>query len=275
MRDVTCVVNAHREGHLIHPTLKSVKMACRRAMTAGIRTRVIVVLDDPDGPTVEVVEQDAEPHWRIETVAYGDLANSRNHAIGLADTEFAAFLDGDDLWGPSWLTDACVLAFLDSSLAVYHPEYNVYFGSSHDHVFRHVDSTSPRFVFEALNRENYWTALSLARTELYRNFPYTPNTIRDGFGYEDWTWNVQTLRAGVDHRVVPQSAHYIRRGKRRPSLLDSTNAERAVPRVLPLYRRASPDMPSSSSARKHRTSAEEGEAGRNANVELHLVGRAA
>ena len=238
--DVTCVVNAHREGYLVHATLGSVRAARRRAEACGIRTRTLVVLDRADEITAGVVARSVAPDTAVLETDHGDLAAARNAAVGAIDTAYTAFVDGDDLWGASWLLDACVAASAAGDDAVLHPEYNVYFGGAEDYVFRHVDSESPRFVFEHLLRENYWTALSLSRTDLYRRFPYRPNTIRDGFGYEDWTWNVETLRAGVTHRIVPDCTHFIRRGKPGTSLLELTNSGGAVPRVLEMYRRSGP-----------------------------------
>ena len=233
---VTCVVNAHREGHLVHATIASVRRACRAAAESGIGAEIVVVLDRGDAYTEEVVDEALAGEGRCEKVSYGDLALSRNHAVRDATTEFVAFLDGDDLWGPSWLGDACLMLALAENEIVVHPEYNVYFGGPTSHVFRHVGSESCRFVHDSLMRENYWTALSCARRTTYLTHPYTENTLKDGFGYEDWTWNVQTIEAGVVHAVAPATAHFIRRGKTEPSLLDMTNSTRSLPRIHRAYR---------------------------------------
>jgi glycosyltransferase involved in cell wall biosynthesis len=235
MIDVSCVINAHREAHVIHPTIVSVKRAIDYARGCGLVVDLHVVLDRPDERTINVVQRNLEGEGEVHTVAFGDLANSRNHAVKQVSGKYVAFVDGDDLWSQNWIVSSFQVAEVSEGDAVFHPEYNIYFGNTWRHVFHHVDMASDDFEIEALLRSNYWTALSFARNELYKRFPYRENTIRHGFGYEDWTWNCETIKAGIVHRIVPGTAHYIRKGKSGESLLAQTNTMKAIPRVLDIY----------------------------------------
>jgi len=233
--DISCIVNAHRERHVVHPTLRSVLRSVALARECGLRVDVHVVLDDSDDETREVVARLIGNDGYVHHVNYGDLSASRNWAVQHCTGEYLAFIDGDDLWCHQWLVDSLMAARRESRRIVFHPEYNVYFGSAAPHVFHHVDMEDADYQPEFLLRMNYWTALSFARRDIYLEFPYRPNRIDDGFGYEDWTWNHETVTAGIIHKTVTGTSHFIRKGKAGTSLLDQTNQMRAIPRVLDLY----------------------------------------
>lgn len=235
MTDISCIVNCHRESSLVHPTLRSVERAKRLAEECGLDVEVIVALDDSDDDTRGVVGLHVESGWRTTDYRFSDLALSRNAAVGEAEGKYVAFVDGDDLWCESWLVDSYMLAERRHDDVILHPEFNVYFGAV-PHVLQHVDMESCSFDREFLFKRNYWTALSFAARSVYERFPYRKNTILDGFGYEDWTWNFETITDGLIHKVTPGAAHFIRRGKAEQSLLDRTNSHQAIPRIFELYR---------------------------------------
>ena len=58
---------------------------------------------------------------------------------------------------------------------------------------------------------NYWDAMSMAATAIYRRHPFRSNDLALGFGHEDWHWNRMTLAAGHAHRPVPGTMHFKRR----------------------------------------------------------------
>ena len=57
--------------------------------------------------------------------------------------------------------------------------------------------------------ENYWTALSFAAREIYLHHRYPSTDLELGFGFEDWAWNMETIDAGVLHKIVPGTGHVI------------------------------------------------------------------
>lgn len=239
-KDVTCVLNAHKESHYVHPTIQSMERAAEYARSCGLDVEMVAVLDNSDASTVEIVRRDAPSSMRVETVNYGDVAHARNHAVRCATGRYTAFVDGDDLWGKSWLTDAYIMAEGEKRDLILHPQYNVYYGNGQEYVMQHLDMESRVFSEDFMYERNYWTALSFARTDIFRRFPYRENVVRDGFAYEDWTWNFETARSGIVHKIVPSTAHFIRRGKGQmglPSVLDSANGNQSLPRVLDIYRR--------------------------------------
>ena len=223
--EVAAVVNLHREGESAVPSLVSAWRAVDQAQWAGIEAELMVVIDDPDEATVTVANRWSE-RWaaRIVPIHVQDLGAARNAAVRAAQAEWIAFLDGDDLWGESWLATAfrrATSAPSDDRVEVWHPEVNVMFGAAQS-LLHHIESTHSGFSAARLRLFNAWTALSFARRSTYVATPYPRNRLRDGFGYEDWSWNLEVLRRGGTHRVAPGTVHAIRRAPTTPSP-DNTN----------------------------------------------------
>jgi len=232
---ITCVLNGHREGALIYPTIRSAKRTIAHTRSCGIETEFLVVLDRADDETSTIVERELKGFGRVLHVDHGDLGYARNRGVAHSRGDYIGFLDGDDLWSREWIIDAYEVCHKHDKEVIVHPEYNIYFGDERAHTLYHIDMESPEFEFKFLLRQNYWTALSFAAKSTYQMTPFRSNDIANGFGFEDWTWNVETIRKGCIHKTAKGSSHFIRRGKRYGSLLDDTNKGRSVPRVMPLY----------------------------------------
>ena len=213
---------------LAKPALESLKRAALIAEAAGLEVEVIVVLDRCDTATRDVVARhDMENFITIET-DFGDLGMARNDAVVNAKSEYVAFLDADDLWGANWLTQAVRTASAHNSKAViWHPEVSVYIGVE-PYVFRHIDMGDKDFNPSSLMIENYWTALSFGPRAIYLDNPFPDNDLTDGFGFEDWAWNMHTISRGIVHKIVPGTGHIIRR--REQSLSRQTIDAKAVHR---------------------------------------------
>jgi glycosyltransferase involved in cell wall biosynthesis len=233
--EISIVINAHREGDLLAPSLESALAAADLAAEHGIATETIVVLDRPDDTTREIVERhQRRPALRPDVIDIGDLGGARNHGVTLARGRYVAFLDGDDLWGDAWLVHACRAAREATRPTIWHPEANLIFGDENPHVFLHRDMEDLGFEQDWLRVANYWTALSFAELTIYSAFPYPSNRLAEGFGYEDWSWNISTIAAGITHRTVEGTIHCVRR-KPGGSLLASTVQSGALPDWSPLF----------------------------------------
>ncbi len=231
--DVTVVINGHREGSLIIPTLRSAALAQKEAMQQGIKCAVSVILDRPDSQTLGAVEEWQQADWQMHKVDVGDLGLARNEGTKRAqNSTFLAFLDGDDLFSPNWITQAFLCACVRKDRIVWHPSTNFIFGKDDTYAFNHRDMDDPRFRPEFILVQNYWTALSFAERRTYAEFPYHRNDISHGWGYEDWGWNALTISKGIRHKIVPGTAHFIRR--KRNSLLADTNMRKNLPQLAPL-----------------------------------------
>lgn len=208
--DISIVLTAHCEGVLSGATAMSVSAAKNRFESehSGL-AEIIVVLDNADQTTRETLYTVLGGRATFIETTTGDPGQSRNEGILQARGRFAAFIDGDDLWSENWLSAAWSYAVNDPK-SIYHSHCNVVFGKEKN-IWWHIDSTSPFFDPLYMQWANYWDAMSLAATSIYRQFPFKKNSLGLGFGHEDWHWNCLTIAASIAHRPVPHTIHFKRR----------------------------------------------------------------
>jgi len=232
MPRISVIVNLHREGRLCQSTLQSVARAVERAEADGFSCEIVVVVDRGDAATFDAIACFSDL-VRMERCDFGDLAEARNFGTAQARGECIAFMDGDDLMGSRWLSLAAqAVARHEGRDIVVHPRINYVFGeSTTPKLLVHPDMHEERIDVEFLRAANLWTALSFAKAEIYRTFKYKRNEIDDGFGYEDWAWNFETVRAGVTHLAPPGTVHFIRK-KESGSLLAMSSERRIIPNLF-------------------------------------------
>jgi glycosyltransferase involved in cell wall biosynthesis len=211
---MSLVLNCHREGSLVASAFRSLEAAAYRLMQIKIPVEVILCVDKPDELTIEVAEvlkKRSHLPTRLFKLDFGDLSDSRNHAVKVAFHQWIAFLDADDLWSINWLEQAYL--FLQTSdnpkNLILHPFMDLFFPDALMHLMPNQDLLEDPLGI--LLSDNVWDSLSLAHRSVYLNHPFQPNRLSEGFGYEDWAWNYETIRAGFIHRVVKQTCHFKRR----------------------------------------------------------------
>lgn len=229
---ISAIVNLHNEGQICLPTIESVLRACAVAEKAGFPGEALVVIDKGDKATLEAVAYFGD-RIRVETCECGDLAEARNFGVGKARGDMVAFMDGDDLMGSNWLSIAARTVVENPNReVVIHPRVNYYFGPTVDPLYWiHPDMDEDKMDINYLKGANAWTALSFAKTEIYRQHPFRKNEIDKGFGYEDWAWNFETIQAGVTHLAPTGTVHFIRR-KESGSLLALSNQRKVIPNLV-------------------------------------------
>ncbi len=225
--DVTAVVVFHNERAYVIPALASLAEMVQAARESGIAVEARAILDRADEETRRLVTLHGDHLDGAEEVSFGDLGLTRNAAAKTARGDFITFLDGDDLWGAQWLKLAYRAATARDAptLAIWHPEDAFHFhekdfrfhlidNAPNPHALSHhfllQSSDSPSFDRRALLIENVWTAHAFGPRELFLRFPYRANDRSNGFGFEDWRWNLDTLENGIPHRVVPGAVHMLR-----------------------------------------------------------------
>ena len=207
---ITAILNVHREGLLAVPAIASIYRNTDRLLDAGYEVEILGIMDRSDPLTKSVIESRFRKDVTLIETDFGDAGLARNHAVNVATGDFLGFLDADDLWGADWLIRAADMAQTREASVIWHPEVSIYFGDA-KLAFYHIDMEDPRFEPTGLALDNYWTALSFAAHEVYSQNPYPPTDLREGIGFEDWSWNMNTISAGLLHKVVPKTGHAIRR----------------------------------------------------------------
>lgn len=208
--DITAVLIAHRESWMVHPSIISMQQSRQYAELNGLSVESLIILDNTDTLTVEFINANKSSDTRVEYTTFAELSSARNHAVNLAKGKFVAFLDGDDIWCSTWLFNAFNAASKLVHPAAFHPEANIYFDNENFLLFRR-DIEDDNFFLSFLNYTSCWSPLSFSSREIYRQYPYSPNHIEKGFGYEDWQWNCETVKGGILHKVVKGTTHFIRR----------------------------------------------------------------
>ena len=97
--DISVVIPLYNKASTIYTTLISV-------LAQSVRPREVIVIDDgsTDG-SAEIVERMIvnEPHVKLVRQVNAGVSAARNRAIEMAQGEWVALLDGDDIWSPEYL----------------------------------------------------------------------------------------------------------------------------------------------------------------------------
>lgn len=229
--DITAVVTAHDEGPLVVPALRSLHDAVDEARAAGLVVETLGLLDTADPATRAAFEQVGGLEEVVE-VAFADHGAVRNAAVERARGAYVAFLDGDDLWSRNWLVAAHRVCAEEPGRVIAHPHLDWIFGDDDYRGFQ-PDQMDPAFTVASLRVANPWDQLCMAPREVHEQHPYRVRDLESGFAYLDWTWNLETVAAGLVHRAVPETIHFKRR--RASSRLAEARANRSLPFPSPVH----------------------------------------
>lgn len=235
--DVSIVITFHREGLLAKWMLDGFRRVRAHAENAGLRTQLVLVLDNPDDDTLGLVCNHSilvHNDWVLKTQT-GDPGTNRNIGVAYAGGEYIGVADGDDYYSERWVTAGHALASRYGASVVVHPEYVVSFESQHV-LARLVDQRDGTYPLASCLLVHPWVCAAIAHSAIFKTTPYLPTNVREtGFGFEDWHWNLEVLAKGVWHVLAQDTALYYRRKK--TSVLTSESAQRAVIRPTAFFDR--------------------------------------
>lgn len=211
---VDAIVTFHSEGIVAHRTLLGLNRLRRHAEENGIQVGIIAVLDCADGDTREIVRSSPllGGNDQILEVSNGEPGLSRNNGISASSADYVGIFDGDDYYSANWLTEALATARSRTGDVIVHPEYQISFGTVHC-VARSLDmDETPDYPLGNCLTVNPWGVCSFGRRELYLSCPYHSLEFKNnGFGFEDWHWNLEVLTRGMRHVSAPGTCHFYRR----------------------------------------------------------------
>ncbi len=212
--DLTCataIVNIHKEGLLLAPTLNSLRLAKQKAVAAGYEIELLIIADKADAQTVTVAQKYLDVIDRIIPVKFGDLGASREYGIAQAKNDWVFLHDGDDLFSSNWFTKFFEMQ-ADGEInerTIYHTGLFARFGVEID-IRQMIDSWDARFHPLFLASEWYFSNKSVLNRKIFEEFPMPYNDKRIGIGNEDWTWSCHTINADIRHSYLPETICFYR-----------------------------------------------------------------
>ncbi len=124
---IEVVLFAHSQGNFLGGCIASILRAAAYAEARDIKVALTAVLYAPTSFTVKMAEQFLDARWQVLDLPAARLDEARNAARLASRCQFAAFIDGDDLWCETWLHAAYQAAI--STRAVWRPEVLLTFGN--------------------------------------------------------------------------------------------------------------------------------------------------
>ena len=211
--DITVAVTAHSETLIAGPTMRSAEAAINVAEAAGFRVERLIGLDAPSADCRAFFTQPAFAPWNIAELKVRDLGLARNELVEIAAGRWIAFLDADDLFSENWLVGAAqrlAQAERAGDKVVVHPELNWFFDAA-QLAYIKIAQDDPLFIPYYFYFGNYYDSLCMAQRATIREAPYGPRDVKNGFGYEDWQWNIETMAAGWRHVIAKDTIVFKRR----------------------------------------------------------------
>lgn len=223
--DLSVILTAHSEGVLIHKALLSVMRALKKVIDARNTYEVIIHVDNGTPATMHYLqryhnknyqlteeENALKKHLRIFENSFGDPGLSRNFAIKKSNGKYIATIDADDLISENYFIEGLkILKKRDNEKLVLHPGYCISFWANDQHfgIQKVTSSVSRHDDACRLAVSNLWGVFAFAKRDVFLSFPY--RATKNGIGYEDWGFNVDTINAGCKHDVIPDTIYFYRR----------------------------------------------------------------
>ncbi len=215
-KKLSCIITFHNEGIYAHKTLLSVANCYKHANQNGILVDLICILDSADKETTRIVSnffKNKNIKVLLKKVSFSDPCKSRNYGASISKSEFIAFFDGDDLFSENLITSG-LMAIIKNKRLIAHPE--IIFRFTEDGRFSwywQFNQSSMFFSKKSLFTHNLWNTCCISRRDIFLACPYrTQRPDVNGFGYDDWSFNIDTIQQGFEHIVIKDTVRF-ERGK--------------------------------------------------------------
>ena len=207
---ITCIITFHKEGLLAHKTLLSIERCRKYAEKYNIEVHFICTLDRADEETTRVVKEHPviRSTDKIFDIDVGDLGLSRNYGVQHTQTNYISIHDGDDYYGEDLLKKYIDYATVHHNEIILHNSLTFHFDIAHTVEIKNLYLSEK---LENIGFYNYFPTHSFGLTKIYKEIPYREKDFKNGFGYEDWLWNLETLDRGYKHYIVPNTYYFYRR----------------------------------------------------------------
>lgn len=242
MYTLSIILNLHREDNLAEQTIKNLEAILIETYDWD-DVELIVILDNSNQRTRDIVVKYKKLFTKIEEVDYKDPALSRNHGVDIATNNFILFADGDDYCSHNILQSlyqvffqhyqslaSCVLELEqleEKQHVVVFPQYLIEFPA----LFRMKYYESNTCIIEN-NKfiHSYHAKIAVSRTLLKNNL------VRENhlsYGFEDWDLNNRLLFKGVKYLIANYTLYYRRNNHQ--SILSNHLSNKYIVRNSPVY----------------------------------------
>ena len=218
---LSVIITSHNEGLLLHKTILSLRDAL--AFLDEKKYEVILHIDNGSKETLKYVERGTSPlKLKVFHNNFGDLGLSRNYCINQAKGKYVFFIDADDLISNNFLEVALKQLKESKEEVLVHQEACLSFEEQGIHSVLWIMDNGEKTEKDIypLFEKNLWISSVIGKRETFLHFPY--QEAKNGFGNEDYIFNIETINAGIKHVVAPNTVHFYR--KRRASMLAGTRA---------------------------------------------------
>lgn len=224
---LTVGVTAHAEGVLAHKTMQAIFVGLDKLNTKKYPYEIIVHIDNGDEATINYFKRyENDKRIRIINSHFHDLGMSRNCIAKNAKGKYISFLDADDMLSSNWYVSALRRMEESSEPIMVHPNIQFNFGAGTRLEFTVRKDSFEKFedaiVLAGVNR---WCSAIMGERETFLKYPYMET--KNGYGYEDYNLNSNTVGHGIKHMVALDTVMFYRQ-KAEGSLLSSSNVERVI-----------------------------------------------
>ena len=213
---VSIVITAHQEGHMLRDSIESVLHGLEKIPEKlRVNCEVIIILDFPDQVTLEVARFYKSHNSNVMNyyMAFNhDVGKSRNIGIEISVGKYIYFLDGDDVWGESWLQNSLKLLEETDQKILVHPNLVMEFGQDSFYLTNYK-ATDPSKFPDYFVEQNLWISSFCGHRDIFTNLKFPNGEIKSycPYGYEDWSFFNKSIKLGIDHLFAEETVIFIRR----------------------------------------------------------------
>ncbi len=222
--ELTIGITAHNEGLIAHKTMRSVFRALKNYKGTY---EIIVHIDSGTKETKAYFDRyEKNPKISVFHNSFKDIGESRNSIVQKAKGNYIIFLDADDLVSENYFDVMVSVIKNNKNNVVVHPECCLCFWedyASYCLLWKGVPATSRPEAARLLFSRNRWPSACAGKRELFQKYPYQATA--DGYGHEDYGFNIELANAGVQHLIADHTILFYR--QKASSAMRSNNA-RAV-----------------------------------------------
>jgi glycosyltransferase involved in cell wall biosynthesis len=211
------IITAHLEGLVLRDSIESVLHGLTKLPEElQINCEVIIILDFPDQVTLDTARYFKGKHSNLNYyMAFNhDVGKSRNIGIEISAGEYIYFLDGDDVWGESWLQNSIKLLEETDKKIIVHPNLVFEFGQDKFILTNYKTLDSSKFQ-DYLVEQNLWISSFCGHRDIFLDLKFPNGEIKSScpYGYEDWSFFNKSIELGIDHLTADETIIFVRRKK--------------------------------------------------------------